>query len=79
MMQKIRKRGMVVGGSLLLAGAIVATPMAAQAGTIVQSGGYSTQVKCWIAADSMRIQGYSTSTCEYTGDLFGWRFWYEKK
>ncbi|PVE95963.1 hypothetical protein DC434_10645 [Microbacterium sp. TPD7012] len=75
-----RNAGTILGASLLLAGASIAVPSAAHAGTIVQSRDYSTQFQCNIGRDTLRVQGFNVAPhCTYDGLFKTWSFWYETK
>lgn len=72
----------VMATSLLLAGAVVAMPSVAHAGTIVESGGYTTEANCNYGKHFKKLQGYNVAPrCTYNAyGVFGpWSFWYEKK
>ncbi len=70
------------GISLLLAGAIIAVPAAAQAGTIRESSAfYKTEFECNIGKATLKVQGYNVaSRCTFNGVFESpWSFWYETK
>jgi hypothetical protein len=78
---KIKSRAGAVGAALALAAALVAVPTAAHAGTIVESGSYSTTYQCQLGQFSLKAQGYKVGPCKFHGSkgLSYWTFWYETK
>ena len=77
---RIRKAVATLGASLMLAGALVAAPTAAQAGTIVESKSFKNQTQCNASRGSLMIQGYNVGPCQMHGtDLTWWTFWFETK
>jgi len=78
-----RSLSAILGASLLLTGAAIAIPAAAQAGTIKESGLYRTQMDCNLGKHYKKVQGFNVADrCVVSGagsPFEAWTFWYETK
>jgi len=72
----IRRTLAMTGASLLLAGAVVAVPVAASAATITNSQIYYSYFLCNVGRQGMSVSGYVVSDQCYPIGEAGWFFTY---